>query len=176
MVDDSVGLVIITESLPEVLLLLRVIEPSYLGPLVDVVSINLIGCCRSGGDPDESRREELSCDEVCDQDVQRCCFCIFSHIFIMIKGQRESTLIQTIKDEQNLKTFLQSIDWFHEGEELMKQVNQTAVFFSYFIDLAKRKWNDEVNILVLFSFCPVENKLLNRQFFPRQRCPVKALF
>lgn len=94
--DDSAGQVLITHFLPEVLLL-WVIEPLYLCPLVDVLTRDLIGCSRSGGYPDESRGEELSCDEVCDQLVQRGWLCVVCQN-LTVEVQRKLTLVQTIKD------------------------------------------------------------------------------
>ncbi len=51
---------LVTDSLPEIFLLLRLIESLNFCQTVDVFGGDLIGCCWSGGDPDESRGKQLS--------------------------------------------------------------------------------------------------------------------
>ncbi|KAJ8358827.1 hypothetical protein SKAU_G00153520, partial [Synaphobranchus kaupii] len=80
-----------------VLLLLWVIEPSYLCHLVDALRRDLIGCCWSGGDPEESRGKQIPQNE---------------------------------------------------------------------IQISERKSEDEINVLIGFPFCPVQNELLHRDGFP----------
>ncbi len=55
---------LVTDSLLEIFLLLRLIESLNFCQMVDVFGGDLIGCCWSGGDPDESRGKQLSFHEL----------------------------------------------------------------------------------------------------------------
>ncbi|KAK2842758.1 hypothetical protein Q5P01_012958 [Channa striata] len=66
---DSAGLLLISESLPEVLSLLWVSEPSDLCHHVNTLRRDLIGRCRSCGYPEASRGKQVPPDEVCQQHI-----------------------------------------------------------------------------------------------------------
>ncbi|TNN29740.1 hypothetical protein EYF80_060111 [Liparis tanakae] len=65
--DDPAGLLLISEPLPEVVLLLGVSETSDLGHQANTVRRDLIGCCRSCGYPEASRGKQVPPEEVCQQ-------------------------------------------------------------------------------------------------------------
>ncbi len=92
---------LITDSLPEIFLLLRLIESLNFCHTVDVFWGDLIGCCWSGGDPDESRGKQLSSDEVWHQHTYWWRLINITNLLIVWKHQCNSAFIQTIKDEHN---------------------------------------------------------------------------
>ncbi|KAK0134886.1 Testosterone 17-beta-dehydrogenase 3 [Merluccius polli] len=101
--DDFPGQRLISESLPEVLLLLWVGEPSHLCHHANTLSRDLIGCRRACGYPDASGGKQVAPDEVCQQHVHRGRRCDISPDPVVLEVQRKSTLIQTIQDEDNLE-------------------------------------------------------------------------
>ncbi len=100
--NDSAGLMLVADSLPEIFLLLRLIESLNFCQTVDVFGGDLIGCCWSGGDPDESRGKQLSFHELWHQHIH---WWSLSHItdFLSIwKHQCDSAFHPDIKDETQL--------------------------------------------------------------------------
>ena len=100
--DDCAGQLLLSESLPEVILLLWVGEPSHLCHHVNTVSRDLIGCRRACGYPDTSGGKQVAPDEVCQQHVHRGGLCDISQDLVVLEVQRKSTLIQSMKNEENL--------------------------------------------------------------------------
>ena len=94
--DDCSGQRLLSESLPEVLLLLWVSEPPNLCHHANTLSRDLIGCRRACGYPDASGGEQVAPDEVCQQHVHRGGLCDISTDLVVLEVQRKSTLIQTI--------------------------------------------------------------------------------
>ncbi len=164
--DDSAGLMLVTDSLPEIFLLLRVIESLNFCHTVDVVGGDLIGCCWSGGDPDESRGKQISFHEVWHQQTH---WWNLSHIrnFLTVwKHQWNSAFIQTIKDEHNF-TFIINL-WVQilkfRIKVKQKSVKTVQMIFNQ-VQLSKCKHKYEIYILIVFSLGPVQNELLHRDGF-----------
>ena len=82
--DDFAGQRLVTESLPEILLL-WVGEPSHLRHHANTLSRDLIGCRRACGYPDVSGGEQVAPDEVCQQHVHRGGLCNISPDLVVLE-------------------------------------------------------------------------------------------
>ncbi|KAJ3582614.1 hypothetical protein NHX12_000427 [Muraenolepis orangiensis] len=109
------------------LLLLRVGEPSHLCHHVNTLSRDLIGCRRACGYPDASGGKQVTPDEVCQQYVHRGRLCDIGPDRIVLEVQRQSTLIQTVQDEDHLEQVVSS-DSFGLNKEVMKKFHQAKLF------------------------------------------------
>ena len=143
--DDSAGLLLISEPLPEVLLLLWVSEPSHLCHHVNAFSRDLIGCCRPCGYPEASRGKQFASNKVYQKHFDWSRLCNIGQDLSVVEVQSKSTLIQTIEDEQNLE-LLKPADscFFSFSEDEMKKFHQAVLLLFQQIELSEREWKDEL--------------------------------
>ncbi|KAJ3583687.1 hypothetical protein NHX12_015895 [Muraenolepis orangiensis] len=110
-----------------ILFLLWVGEPSHLCHHANTLSRDLIGCRRACGYPDASGGKQVAPDEVCQQHVHRGRLCDIGPDRIVLEVQRQSTLIQTVQDEDHLEPVI-SADSFGLNKEVMKKFHQAKLF------------------------------------------------
>ena len=159
--DDFAGQRLLSESLPEVLLLLWVGEPSHLCCHANTLSRDLIGCPRACGYPDAGGGKQVAPDEVCQQHVHRGRRCDISPDLVVLEVQRKSTLIQTIQDEDHLEPVVSADScFFGLNKEVMKKSHQAELFPFQYIQLSEREGKCEVYVLVGFAFSPVQSELV----------------
>lgn len=170
MVDDPNGEVIITQTPLKVFLPLFISKTPHLCPLVNVLSRDPASCRRSGRDPDETVAEQISCDEVCDYDINRGRLRRISQDLVVLEVQGKKSLVQAVKDKEDFASCSQPLKGFHLREELTEQLHQAVVLLSYVgIQLTERKREKEGNVLIVLSFCPAQGKLLCTDSFTHSR-------
>ena len=170
MVDDSDGEVIIAQTLLEVFLPLFVSETPHLRPLVDVLSRDSACRCGPGRDPDEAVAEQISRDQVRDQDIERGQLPLIPQDLVVLEVQGQESLVQAIKDEEGFASCSQHLKRFRIREELMEQLHQTVVLLAYdWVQLTERKREEEGDVLILISFGPAQGKFLRTDSFTHSR-------
>ncbi len=156
----------------EVLLFLLIVESSHLSHLINVVSGYQTGCCWSGCDPDESRGNQMSLDQICYYVIHCCFFVNICKAVILFKVQKETTFIQPIK--MNITLPLPSgRDGSLSGplRSIVKQSHETDLLFNQ-IQSTEWKWKYEDYILIFFFFSPVKDELLMETVFPTPAIPI----
>ena len=75
--------------------------------------------------------------------------------------QRKSTLVQTVKDEDDLELIKPADScFFGFREEVMNKFHQAELFLFQHIQLSEGEGKCEVYVLVGFVFSPVQSELL----------------
>uniref|UniRef100_A0A0E9RSD9 Uncharacterized protein n=1 Tax=Anguilla anguilla TaxID=7936 RepID=A0A0E9RSD9_ANGAN len=81
------------------------------------------------------------------------------------RGSRHSS--RPSKDKHHFDFIIfKTFNLFQLWKVVLQKLHQTEFSFLLQIQISEREIEDEINVLIGFSFCPVQNELLHRDGFP----------